>query len=308
LTHSTSSVSILWQTSNNLVSIGALNTTTGRVSVTAASGVSGNALLVAKNSSGTILWSWHLWITNYDPYTSDAGVQVYNNLTWMNRNLGAFTAYPNTTDNVQTRGLHYQWGRKDPFPGSTSTSNGNQSDPTLYGEVTSIGYTLVPTTGTNVQNTIAAPITFYRANTGTNNYDWYSGTSGLHNNALWGNATTTIIKTIFDPCPAGWRVPPYISGASPWAGWTTSNTTWVLSGNALALGRTYQADIYYPAAGCRHYTNLSTNLNDVQAKGNYWSASPNGTSSYYLYFYNSSISSSVTASRGFGYSVRCVQE
>ncbi len=46
------------------------------------------------------LWSWHLWITNYNPGALGQ--------TTMDRNIGAMT----TTD----PGFYYQFGRKDPFP------------------------------------------------------------------------------------------------------------------------------------------------------------------------------------------------
>jgi len=47
----------------------------------------------------------------------------------MDRNLGAATV---TTNTVSTLGLLYQWGRKDPFPGSSSTSD--EEEPTIYNE------------------------------------------------------------------------------------------------------------------------------------------------------------------------------
>ena len=78
----------------------------------------GNAVIAAKNSKGTILWSWHIWCAeegfNGQVYYNDAG-------TMMDRNLGATSATPG---DVGALGLMYQWGRKDPFMGSSSSSPG----------------------------------------------------------------------------------------------------------------------------------------------------------------------------------------
>ncbi len=71
-------------------------------------GAEGNAIVgIRKKSEGSkpveqrdYLWSWHLWITNYNP--AELGQST------MDRNIGAMT----TTD----PGFYYQWDRKDPFP------------------------------------------------------------------------------------------------------------------------------------------------------------------------------------------------
>ena len=73
----------------------------------------GNALIALCNADGDILWSWHIWFTD-DP----RGQEYYNNAgTMMDRNLGATSATPG---DVGALGLLYQWGRKDPFLGSSS--------------------------------------------------------------------------------------------------------------------------------------------------------------------------------------------
>ncbi len=67
----------------------------------------GNAVVAAKDESGKILWSWHIWMTDQPQehiYINDAG-------TLMDRNLGATSAAPDE----YSVGLMYQWGRKDPF-------------------------------------------------------------------------------------------------------------------------------------------------------------------------------------------------
>ena len=50
----------------------------------------GNAVIAAKDASGTILWSWHIWLTD-----EPQGQVYYNNAgTMMDRNLGATSATP----------------------------------------------------------------------------------------------------------------------------------------------------------------------------------------------------------------------
>ena len=76
----------------------------------------GNAVIAAKDASGKILWSWHIWLTD-----QPEGQVYYNNAgTLMDRNLGATSTTPG---DVCAFGLLYQWGRKDPFVGAGSISN-----------------------------------------------------------------------------------------------------------------------------------------------------------------------------------------
>ena len=133
----------------------------------------------------------------------------------MNRNLGAETTNYNLPS---ARGLYYQWGRKDPFiyP-STNTiyigtapavyHNGfeykgvrpeNYSD---WEEIMTIDYSIGHPT---------SYIYYYQEpydEPGVSDWLCYP------NQNLWGNASTrTTInkvssKSIYDPCPPGWRVP-----------------------------------------------------------------------------------------------------
>ncbi len=80
----------------------------------------GNAVVAVKDAEGTILWSWHIWVCN--GYDAQATAHRYNNNagTVMDRNLGATSATPGKAGAM---GLLYQWGRKDPFLGSSSTTS-----------------------------------------------------------------------------------------------------------------------------------------------------------------------------------------
>jgi len=238
----------------------------------------GNAVVYMKNPSGTILWSWHIWVTGYDPNINNVS---YNTFTWMNRNLGATT---NVVATVSTKGLLYQWGRKDPSPSSSSI--GSNAEPTLYGEQTNITLTAVAASP-NLVNSIQHPLTFY---TGS---DWY--TTGTQNNTLWYNGTIT--KTIYDPCPVGWRIPYYIGTTPPWNGLTTAGS-WNYGFSWASVG-------YYPAVGTR--SNSSGQLIVAGIYGNYWAANVNGTYAWYLSFASSQVGMGDIGYRSYGLPVRCVK-
>ncbi|MDD3211528.1 MAG: hypothetical protein PHH34_10345, partial [Bacteroides graminisolvens] len=97
----------------------------------------------------------------------------------------------------------------------------------------------------------------------------------------------------------GWRVPPWTGSNSPWSGYSSnsfSNYSILLTG----IG-------YYPASGYRYYSTGAFNV--VGTYGFYWSASPNSTYGYSLYFNSSgSVNPADNNLRAYGFSVRCVQE
>jgi hypothetical protein len=221
----------------------------------------------------------------------------------MDRNLGATSAKAGDNGTI---GLEYQWGRKDPFTGSSSISA--NSETTVYDHNGS-GFKLADKEQTvsvsnNLSNSIANPEVFYKGiNNSNTGYDWYTATNSRssQNDVLWGvsNLATPGEKTIFDPCPAGWRVPAWSGSQSPWSALTTSNFTW---GH---YGRTYSGS-YYPAAGFRNRYDGA--LFNTGSHGYYWSASPYSRYGSNLYFSNGNVFPSNNNFRAYGFSVRCVQE
>lgn len=147
----------------------------------------GNAVIAAKNSSGNIIWSWHIWLTDYPQeivLPNSAGIM-------MDRNLGATSTTPG---DIEAFGLLYQWGRKDPFLGSSSSSEA------IEAKSTGIWTTIKSSTSCgNIDYSICYPMTFIDGSDSYNN-DWIYGDSG--NDALWKR-----FKTIYDPCPSGWCLP-----------------------------------------------------------------------------------------------------
>ena len=94
-----------------------------------------------------VLWSWHLWIDNYDeeavtyPITYPDYITPPFQVTFMNRNLGAMSDGELRTeeDVLKAYGFGYQWGRKDPFPGPATLTvpegvAGGATMPMYYGD------------------------------------------------------------------------------------------------------------------------------------------------------------------------------
>ncbi|MBQ7311564.1 MAG: hypothetical protein IJW88_08565 [Alistipes sp.] len=251
---------------------------------------SGNASIAVRDTSGTILWSWHIWCSaegwTDDIYPNNAG-------TMMDRNLGATSATPGS---VGALGLMYQWGRKDPFLGSSSIS----SD------------TLVASTGS--WNTVSSPSSMdYAEENPTTfiNSNWYGGSvpgNGWH--------TSESAKGLYDPCPVGYRVPDggkngFWATALGTSSSTSTGTKWDSTNSGrhwtLADGMTAA---WYPAVGFSALDGDGS-LYLVGSSGKYWSASPVPSSSYDAYdlnFNDDYVRPAFDSHRSCEQSVRCVRE
>ena len=252
----------------------------------------GNAVIAAKDASGNILWSWHIWLTD-----EPQGQEYYNNAgTMMDRNLGATSATPG---DVGALGLLYQWGRKDPFLGSSSLNSTYSDWHTAKSTITwPSSVDSYYNTGT-IEYAIAHPTTYIYYN--PNNKDWYYNTGEYTNDSRWKSE-----KTIYDPCPAGWRVPD--GGRDGIWSKALGISNRVLSDD-IGFNRGINffgmlgndSNIWYPVT--TDYGALSL------AVGCYWSCTTIGISAYYLHFkpgeYNPA---EYDRCRSACFSVRCVQE
>lgn len=216
----------------------------------------GNAVVAAKDAAGNILWSWHLWFTDApqsQTYYNNAGIV-------MDRNLGATSATPGEVGAI---GLLYQWGRKDPFLGSSSISTASKAASTLEWPSAVSSNSEYGT----IDYATAHPTTFISRN--FSNYDWYYTGSKSTDNTRW--TTSDKAKSIYDPCPAGWRVPDGGSNGiwSKAAGADTFN--WEFDDSNLGmdfLGKLGTLSIWYPASG--HIYGGA--LEGVGQHGVYWSS------------------------------------
>ena len=170
----------------------------------------GNAVIAVYDENDKVLWSWHIWIT--DTPAEQKFSTGDHDIIFLDRNIGATAATCNSASNaLATYGLYYQWGRKDPSMGPptynyspinliTAPYYDSYSDektaaevvqfaqPTLQNSVENPMYLVMPTT---------QPLS-YIFNWTYQRYDF-----------LWGynEATGKTSKTIYDPCPFGYRVP-----------------------------------------------------------------------------------------------------
>lgn len=252
----------------------------------------GNAVIAAKDANGEILWSWHIWLTDQPQehvYKNNAG-------TMMDRNLGATSA---TVGDVGALGLLYQWGRKDPFLGSSHINGSTLAEstitwPTPISNISTIEYAVAnPTTLIIVAST----------------YDWYyiGGTYSIDSidNTRWTESNKT--KSIYDPCPAGWRVP---DGGDEGV-WTKGggDATYDNVNHGISFSISSPSTAWYPASGWRD--NFSNgDLTNVGYKGYYWSVSPGDRGNAFLLLINSNgnIRPANQYYRVPGCSVRCLKE
>lgn len=216
----------------------------------------GNAVL-ALEIGGEIRWSWHLWITDYDPNAPEAQ-KSKNGRTFMDRNLGAMNA---EYGNIDALGLQYQWGRKDPVPCPAKWED-IATRPVWNGVGVKVGFSTKANSAVIRDNLVASindPLALIKA-VGVP-YDWYSTVKNQGENR-WNAADGS--KTEFDPCPRGWRVP--VSGfgtLSPWYNCVTAGIPWLNGVIWEDLG-------YWPAAGLLE----SSGQSYLGMFGYYWSATP----------------------------------
>ena len=246
----------------------------------------GNAVIAAKDASGKILWSWHIWLTDAPRecvYANNAG-------TMMDRNLGATSATPG---DVGALGLLYQWGRKDPFLGSSSISESVEPKSTI----TWPSPVFSSASSGTIAYAVEHPTTFIKRQG-----DWcYTGSSSA-DDARWRST-----KTIYDPCPTGWRVPDGgEDGIWNKAGFDDCGYDDSDEGMLLGSGISSPAT-WYPASGYRHME--YGNVGYVANFGIYWSASIcSNDRSYCLYFTSYDFEPSHHFLHAFALSVRCQKE
>jgi uncharacterized protein (TIGR02145 family) len=295
----------LWADAPELLSeVNAYGTgASGTIRVVAASGDKAGNAVVAVKVGDVIKWSWHIWVTSYDGSATFTNTNKNGkSFVFMDRNLGATRAGlgSGTTPDKGT-GLFYQWGRKDPFPATGAPGDTQAGGGSFTTTVTS------SSTGT-IEYTIQNPGMFIIGSSGIA-YDWHFA---KHDNTLWGHND---VKSIYDPCPVGWRVPvrsDRSSDTSPWYGFGDSSNkpTNLAEGSSFSYGYNWGVNALYPAAG--YYSCALGTLSYTGKSGNYWSASPYSSSNDYAsYLEFNSVNVSLSNNSGFrayGFSVRCVKE
>ena len=297
---------VLWQDVDGLVS---LVTTSGkglnqRVVFSVKNGTYGNAVIALK-VNGAILWSWHIWATDYNPdqevvkqdkkysynvpggylhrYAGsfwepsangyDAYVATYRDKFIMDRGLGAMV--------TGGCGLFYQWGRKDPF---TKTPTDIINDKI------------------SMELSVLSPMKYANGD-----HNWC--TVGFSFNQ-WNSPYPTEEKSIFDPCPAGWKVPDQyvwdnfkngetINSSSRGLGWTVGGVNGL---RYWPLGIVMQEPVLYMPGFL-----VNGVFNNVYVR--VWScASVDGWAGYSISGASTGYTQFKQSDRKDGHQVRCVKE
>ena len=289
LKYQTWNASVFWETSPGLITIKEEDQVNDILKISTSKEGNGLIVVTAKNSN-TILWSWHIWSTDYIPdkglnstVTSTVpGGRVIrlnsrpftgNAKVMMDRNLGALE----TTETIKSWGMNYQWGRKDPFP---------PSEIQIFGNHTQFSLAYLSDYYTAIKN----PGTFYYGY-----FNWLIG----GNDYLWADTQ----KSIFDPCPPGWKV----ASAAVYNVNMSNTIRWISNPGKYADGAIYTPlDIWYPAQG-----GISFFTGNFTQQGQYaylWSS----TDGYFDTSYALTISRNFNTSansldRANGFPVRCIQ-
>lgn len=184
---------ILWQEVDRMVDCLTLDCNEGVMYFRLRSGQSGNSVVRVYDNSGKTLWSYHIWVPG-----TQVGTRRFGSYTVMDRNLGAITA--DATDKSSlSAGLHYQWGRKDPFPPVDELiTTGNRDHREIFPDPINF---IEAQTGVTVETAIEHPENYYWGTANSGAEDWTSPQV----DTLWGAG---LAKTNFDPCPYGWTVAP----------------------------------------------------------------------------------------------------
>lgn len=303
---------VIWSDTEDLItSVGLITSAStdnkdhARIRVQTASGKQGNAVvgMRMKDSDGNLesnyRWSWHIWVTDYNPEKMN---YVNNGFTIMDRSLGAMI---NTYDDASNAcGLYYQWGRKDPF---TGVVNWSTEEKEIFPSGKFTFNPIVPSTVNNLPNSIKYPYNFYV--TENSPFDWYTTFVENQNPDLWNKGGK---KTIYDPCPEGWRIPfstlTNVLDGSPWEGLTKPNFPYNNSTNSMSNDMVG----WYAVVGSRDSFDGSILVSGRQTTATIWMGLTRTAAGYIqgdVFSYNRLVGvSKGTQDNAMGMAVRCVKE
>ena len=301
----------------------------------------GNAV-IAVMKNGTVVWSWHLWFIHDDAlnttacwnyqnkeydfteeslgmkytswtgttYTSPRSVKVKVEQKVENggvKKIGILTITQKPNSTRQGITTFYQFGRKDAFPAVDAVAEG--------------AFNKNAGNNMSIQNGIQHPGSFYIDGGSWSNYppagySYYNLWSA--DNTVDGFNDNSVVKTVYDPCPVGFKMP----ASNAFTGFTANGQNGgTMNVNGTDNAQTYQnnfghnfwtsssktATINFPASGFRYY--IDGSLNNVGISGYAWSAVPGYTSiGCNLGFYSGYVHPQGYNRRAFGFSVRPVAE
>ena len=285
----------------------------------------GNAVIAVKDGSGNIMWSWHIWVTNKNVYSTIPINTVALIYTTPNTSQKTYNFMPvplgwDDDDPNHPNCPYYQWGRKDPFCPSDGTTD--NKDKTMYDISGNNVYLKIEQGPVTTSTAIRNPIIYYYNGDHSTNYDWNRTTYFDYWNATNGNTISVndneVVKTVYDPNPVGFKMPSpdAFSGFTQdgynqydKSKWNVKDTSMPNNGfEFYTQGWKNDPTSYWHANGFRALNDGL--LRNVGSCGIYWSSGPyDQTSGRYLYFKSSEVfPQSYSMDRATGFSVRPVSE
>lgn len=332
---------LVWQDAPNLVTdIKYNNTGNGNISFTVDKNTirQGNAVIAIKDAGDNVLWSWHIWVTDED---INNAIEITNfqgnkyklmsvNLGWCD---GSTTNYAKRSCKVKftaggesqtitirqasksivVGGNHpyYQWGRKDPFRPSNGLGKTNKTWYDKNGaSSTGSPETENLSTGNDcIKNYILKPNVIHNHPHGDNTY---ANLWSANNNVNTAN-DNLVIKTIYDPSPVGFKLPP----SNAFTGFTANgknvtvlsqiNGTWDSSLNGWNFNTNLlDQTIFFCSVGYRSYNGGASGI----GAGYHWVSTPYSKQVGRSLYYSKTLVNplSIVSGRSYGFGVRSSQE
>ena len=305
----------------------------------------GNSVLAVCDANGTIMWSWHIWVTDHSMTNTielhnnpdaggsvisylmevplgycDAEVRVRDKRTFNFKVTQTETGGKDaiisfeqlSADSLYTYGNnapYFQWGRKDPMLQSNGIGNYDKlfyDNKRPWQRIASQVSTCVA-----IQN----PFTFYTVSNG----DW----STTHNWDYWNinfqSATsinnTPTKKTIYDPSVSGFCLPrtAAFTGISLTGSNTTDGGQFNVSGGFNKGWNFFtgvnSSTIFFDAFGYREIYNATGYVVRVGEEGDFWESGAYSVSNgLFFFFYSSGLYPQWSNCRSYGLSVRSALE
>ena len=340
---------LVWQDEPNLVTNVALSSDRHflEFTVNQATIHQGNAVVAVRDASNTVLWSWHIWVTDYKPGTGDKTITNYQDkqytimpyaLGWCDakeeiyaertvqvrfkqRPTAGYTSAAEQTITVKQKAhtiaelgnnTYYQFGRKDPFVGA------------LEGGINKTWYDASGATHTDeLPATSSFPYEDACITSGITNPNTFCVNYYMDNRYynLWSADNTDystndnpVVKTIYDPCPAGYKMPPsnVFTGFTTTGQYTTTSSQFNVQGPwnkgwnfHCGLNHT-GSTVFFPASGWRDRP--SAVPSPVGSDACFWTAGPGYTGDgRRLYFYPGLVCPLIGNNRRYGFGVMAAQ-
>jgi len=182
--------SVLWQTAPGVISYLGISPETGRLYFRKSEDISGNAHVAVQDAEGKVCWSYHIWAP-----AEAVQERSFGSFTMMDRNLGASEAIAKAPSSASV-GMHYQWGRKDPFP---PVEDLNVASSANHGKVYPDPIKMATAQdGVAPEDADANPTTHYWGSAASGKEDWLL----VQDDNRWSAGSNA------NPCPYGWTVAP----------------------------------------------------------------------------------------------------